>query len=45
MSTDIAYTCGACNLEIAGRSWDPQEAPVLECPECGDEMELEVEWS
>lgn len=40
----VVYTCDACDVEIRGHSSDPQEAPWLYCPECNEEMGLEVNW-
>lgn len=40
----LTYSCESCDVEIQGHSGDPQEAPWLYCPECGAEMELEVDW-
>lgn len=42
--SEVVYTCDVCNIEIRGHSADPQEAPWLNCPECGEELDLEVNW-
>lgn len=40
----VEYSCDSCEVSVAGESWDPQEAPELYCPDCGDKMDLEVDW-
>lgn len=40
----VEYSCEECGLKIKGHSGDPQEAPWLYCPQCDEEMELEVDY-
>lgn len=42
MLYDVSYHCLDCDVTIDGESRDPQEAPHLYCPECGDELEFHV---
>lgn len=44
MYDEVEYTCGDCDIEIEGKSGDPQEGPQLNCPDCGEQMDYNVYW-
>jgi DNA-directed RNA polymerase subunit RPC12/RpoP len=39
----MQYRCDSCDITINGLTTDIQEAPLLECPECEDKMEISHE--
>lgn len=41
---EVEYFCEACDIVIDGISGDPQEAPRLYCPICGDKMMFDIDW-
>lgn len=44
MTHHVSFSCDACGVMIPGTAGDPQEAPRLYCPECGEQMQYDVDW-